>query len=179
MGVQIRAVSPAHGKIILRLDFLTFSPESDTHGGMTMVRHLLLLPLLALAAGCEDADWKKKDASGFSKDERFDAMQSGTVLPGMSATEVERIWGKPHGRKPTSEGEEWTYYSGSVGRDYDVHTTVKFAQGKVSEIMNGDLMGPKVPEKVPDLAPNMSRDGGVPGTNSPAFQSLPGLGSGL
>ncbi len=101
---------------------------------------LLWIPLLALAAGCEDADWKQKDASGFSKSERFDASQSGTVLPGMTPKEVQRLWGKPHRKQAAGDGEEWTYYSGGVGGGFDVHTTVKFAQGKVTDVVNGDLM---------------------------------------
>jgi hypothetical protein len=129
----------------------------------------LWIPLLAALAGCEDADWKQKDASGFSKSERFDATLSGTVLPGMAEKDVLRIWGKPHGKQKTGDGEEWVYYSGGASGGYDVHTTVRFAQGKVTDVLNGDLMTGHQKEGMPDMAPDMRPGAGAQSSGSPGF----------
>jgi hypothetical protein len=129
----------------------------------------LWIPLLALAAGCEDSDWKQKDASGFSKNERFDAAQSGTVLPGMTPKEVQRLWGRPHRKQATGEGEEWIYYASGGSGGYDVHTSVKFAQGKVTDVVNGDLMQSRLKEPFPDLAPDVRPGAGATSSGSPGF----------
>ena len=134
----------------------------------------LWIPLLAVIAGCEDADWKQKDASGFSKSERFDAKLSGTVLPGMSDKEVLRVWGKPHGKQKTGEGEEWIYYSGGASGGYDVHTTVKFAQGKVTDVLNGDLMMGRH-EAMPDLSPDVRPGAGATSSGAPGFNLPTGV----
>lgn len=129
-------------------------------------------------AGCADT---AKDSTGFSGDDRLEALQNGTVLPGMTRDQVQRIWGQPQKKQGSGSAEEWIYYTGPAGSGYDVHTSVKFEQGKVSDIMNGDLMAgrDRIHEPIPQVAPSMSRGGGTGlgnSTSAPAFQSLSGPG---
>jgi hypothetical protein len=140
-------------------------------------RHLfLLLPFGLLLSACEDT---AKDSTGFSGEDRLEAMQSGTVLPGMTPSQVQRIWGPPHKKERNGGSDDWIYYTGPKGSGYDVHTTVTFTQGKVSNIMNGDLMNgrDRSHEPIPQVAPDMSRSPGTGmGTGGASFQALPGAG---
>lgn len=105
---------------------------------------LLLLPLLALGliTACADES-TTPDATGFSNNDRFEAQLRHEVLPGMPASLVVKLWGPPQDKKATSEGETWIYNSGPAGGGYDVHTTVKLSQGKVTDVQNGDVMAAK------------------------------------
>jgi len=101
----------------------------------------LLLPLLSLTllAACADES-STPDATGFSNNDRFEAQLRHEVLPGMPASMVTKLWGPPHSKQAGPKGEIWTYYSGPRTGEFDVHTTVTISQGKVTDVMNGDLM---------------------------------------
>ncbi len=147
---------------------------------MKIPRCLPLLSLGIFLAACEDT---AKDSTGFSGEDRLEAMQTGTVLPGMTPSQVQRIWGPPQKKQHSGAGDEWIYFTGPSGNGYDVHTTVTFTDNKVSGIMNGDLMNgrDRSHERIPDTAPNMSRNSGtgMGGTGGASFQALPGAGAGF
>jgi hypothetical protein len=104
------------------------------------IRLPFLLPaVMLLLAACADES-SVKDATGFSNADRFDAQLRHEVLPGMKADVVARIWGTPQQKRAIDGGEEWIYNSGPAGGGYDVHTTVKFSKGLVTDIQNADLM---------------------------------------
>jgi hypothetical protein len=104
-------------------------------------RLFLLAAIVILGSGC--AGPEPGGAGGVSGTDWREARERRTVLPGMTPQQVRSIWTDPHEVVSAGRREKWIYHPGMRSGGFILDTTVTFTDGRVSEVLNGDVMSTK------------------------------------